>query len=302
MARRIGGSLRLIALAVACSVTSGTAQFLTVCQGSLATIVGTDGDDVIEGTDGRDVIAALEGNDIVFGRKKADIICGGPGDDVLYGNGGPDSIVGNGGADVLLGVGGDDLLKGGRGNDDLDGDRGTDTCIGGDGANNLANCEATEQPTPGPTGQPTSGPTPNPTPGQPGVEVPANFEGVVWLHTNVSGWAVTSPLSVSIGDGLVRLNYDKAEVWPPNGDGLNGNPWIFVYQDNTWYAATWEWLRFGQTAKSMSSVAGDHIKKSPLQDFRPVSGRLYGFMVSGLARDSQRNVHERTPVVMVRWP
>ena len=84
---------------------------------------------------------------------------------------------------------------------------------------------------------------------------------------------------------------------PPNGDGLNGNPWIFVFQDGTWYAATWEWLRFGQTAKSMSSVAGDHIKKAPLQDFHPVSGHVYGFMVSGLARDAAppRSATARTP-------
>ncbi len=32
------------------------------------------------------------------------------------------------------------------------------------------------------------------------------------------------------------------------------------------------------------------------------SGETYGFMVSGLARTGERNVLERTPVVMVRWP
>ena len=65
----------------------------------------------------------------------------------------------------------------------------------------------------------------------------------------------------------------------------------FRQRDGVWYAATWEWLRPGQTSKPTSVVNGAHIKKSPLQDFRPVSGETYGFMVSGLARDnSTRNV------------
>jgi hypothetical protein len=268
----------------------------TLCQGEPATIVGTELDDVLEGTEGPDVIEGAGGHDIIFGRKGSDVICAGAGDDIIYGNSGRDSIKGNGGHDLLLGGAGDDLLRGGKGDDALDGQGGTNLCKGGAGTNSLANCAAA--PPPVPTGQPT----PEPTPSQPGVQVPANFEGVVWLHTDVSSWAVTSPLSVSFGNGLIHLDYDKADVWPPNGEGLNGNPWVFVFQDGTWYAATWEWLRLGQTAKSMSSVAGDHIKKAPLQDFQPVSGQLYGFMVSGLARDAQRNVQERTPVVMVQWP
>ncbi len=182
----------------------------------------------------------------------------------------------------------------------MDGGGGGNICKGGPGNDSQSNCE---EPTPDPTAEPTPGPTPVPTaPADPSAQVPPDFAGVVWLHTDVSDWAVTSPLSVSFGSGLIRLDYDKADVWPEDERGLNGNPWIFVYQDGTWYAATWEWLRGGQTAKNMSSVAGDHIKKAPLQDFSPVSGRLYGFMVSGLARDSTRNVLERTSVEMVRWP
>ena len=286
----------LIALLLGVLLPAPVFAQLTLCQGRPATIVGTELDDVLDGTDEADVIEGAGGHDIIFGRKGADVICAGAGDDVIYGNGGRDSIKGNGGHDLLLGGGGDDFLRGGKGDDVLDGQAGTNLCKGGLGTNSLANCAAAPPPVP------TEPPTPQPTPGEPGVQVPANFEGVVWLHTDVSSWAVTSPLSVSFGNGLIRLDYDKANVWPPNGEGLNGNPWIFVFQDGTWYAATWEWLRFGQTAKSMSSVAGDHIKKAPLQNFHPVSGQVYGFMVSGLARDAQRNVHERTPVVMVQWP
>ncbi len=126
---------------------------------------------------------------------------------------------------------------------------------------------------------------------------------VHWLHANVSGWAQTASLGgVNISGGSITLNYNKSRVWPAV-NGLNANPWIFVNRGGKWYGATWEWLRYGQTTKSVAAVRGDHIKKAPLNNFKPVSGETYGFMVSGLARDkSTRNVSERSNVVMVRWP
>jgi hypothetical protein len=134
-----------------------------------------------------------------------------------------------------------------------------------------------------------------------GMAVPADFSGVVWLHTDVSGWAPTASLSVSFSGDYIHLNYDKAKVWPDSG-GVNANPWVFVWKDGVWYAATWEWLSTGQTSKPKNVVDGAHIKKSELSGWAPVSGGVYGFMVSGLARTSQRNVLERSGVVMVRWP
>lgn len=129
---------------------------------------------------------------------------------------------------------------------------------------------------------------------------------VRWLHTNVSGWPETASLSsVSVGGSSITLNYNKANSWPGvnhAGARVNANPWIFVNQGGTWYGATWEWLRVGQKTKATSSVHGSHIKKSPLTGFSPQSGETYGFMVSGLARDSKRNVKERSNVVMIRWP
>ncbi|MBL8921008.1 MAG: hypothetical protein JNJ54_19255 [Myxococcaceae bacterium] len=150
------------------------------------------------------------------------------------------------------------------------------------------------------TGNPASGCTLAPT------QVPADFAGVVWLHTNASGWARTANLStVQVGASQVCLEYDKASAWPGLnhvGAFVNANPWIFVYRNGRWHAATWEWMRFGQTCKNRSSVHGSHIKRAPLDTFVPVSGETYGFMVTGLARDATRNVQERTQVVMVRWP
>jgi hypothetical protein len=147
-----------------------------------------------------------------------------------------------------------------------------------------------------------SPPPPEPTPLPDPQQVPPDLAGVQWLHTDVSSWEETATLDVSVADGFINLNYDKATVWPAR-NGVNANPWIFVFQDGRWYAATWEWLGFGQTRKPTSTVNGPHIGRAPLQNFNPRSGEWYGFMVSGLARDSTtRNVSERTPVVMLQWP
>ena len=153
-----------------------------------------------------------------------------------------------------------------------------------------------------PPAAPTTAPVaPTAVPAPSGAAVPADFAGVTWLHADVSRWAETARLEVWVADGYLHLEYDKARVWPSR-DGLNANPWIFVFQDGRWYAATFEWLRGGQTSKPVHVVAGDHIKKPPLQSFHPRSGEVYGFMVSGLARDETRNVQERSEVVMLRWP
>ena len=126
-----------------------------------------------------------------------------------------------------------------------------------------------------------------------------------WLHTDVSGWAQTAALSASIGGDTINLSYNQAKVWPAV-DGVNANPWVFVkWTDGQWYAATWEYLRSGQTSKPkavLSGAMGDHIKVAPLSSWRPHSGERIGLMVSGLARSNLRNVKERSNVVMVTWP
>jgi len=154
-------------------------------------------------------------------------------------------------------------------------------------------CKSGTPTTPEPSGTPT---------------FPADFAGVVWLHKNVSGWPQTATLSsVKFNGGNICLNYDKSTVWPgvtiAENTIVNGNPWVFVYQDGTWYAATWEWLRVNQTCKNAKSVAGDHIKKNPLKNWKPVAGETYYFMVSGLARDPNiTNVQQRSNPVKVVWP
>lgn len=157
---------------------------------------------------------------------------------------------------------------------------------------------------------PTNTPTPTPTPTPPDGTTtnagwPAEITGPInWLHTDVSSWPETASMSASVGGSTINFPYSKARVWPAV-DGVNANPWVIVNMNGQWYAATFEWLRFGQTSKPkgvLDGSMGDHIKVSPLNRWRPQSGERFGIMVSGLARTSQRNVKERSNVSMVTWP
>jgi Ca2+-binding RTX toxin-like protein len=99
----------------------------TTCDGQVATIVGTDGADVLTGTPGRDVIAALGGNDTLVGLGGDDRLCGGFGRDRLSGGPGADVLLGGKDwlhvdeegsserlGDLLVGGAGDDRLEPGR--------------------------------------------------------------------------------------------------------------------------------------------------------------------------------------------
>src|SRR5438067_949323 len=81
------------------------------CLGLEATILGTDGNDVIEGTAGDDVIVGFKGNDVINGLEGNDTICGKEGDDVLSGGPGADSFMGGQGDDHVFGDDGDDDLS-----------------------------------------------------------------------------------------------------------------------------------------------------------------------------------------------
>ena len=150
-------------------------------------------------------------------------------------------------------------------------------------------------------------PNPNPDPGTnaPSGGWPSEITGTIkWLHTDVSSWPVTASLTASVGGSTINFPYSKANVWPAV-DGVNANCWVFVKLNGQWYAATFEWLRRGQTAKPkgvLDGSMGDHIKVSPLSSWDPHSGERIGIMVSGLARTQLRSVRERSNVYMVTWP
>lgn len=102
------------------------------CNGKLATLSGTNGNDVIQGTAGNDVIQAFGGNDVILGLAGNDVVCGGVGDDVLQGADG---------VDKLFGDAGNDILQGGDKNDALDGGIGVDICDGGAQTDTATTCE-----------------------------------------------------------------------------------------------------------------------------------------------------------------
>jgi hypothetical protein len=84
---------------------------------TVATHVGTTGDDLINGTPGPDVIVGLGGRDELNGLGGKDRICGGSSKDTLRGAGGKDRLLGQGGKDLLHGGGADDVCSGGKGRD-----------------------------------------------------------------------------------------------------------------------------------------------------------------------------------------
>ena len=135
---------------------------------------------------------------------------------------------------------------------------------------------------------------------------------VVWLHTNVSSWDQTSTVtSTVVGAPPICINHSKAGGWPASGDFtpsgavVEANAWVFANIGGTWYAATWEWFRPGQTCKSLDgSDFRSHVNGSaPLTSWTPKSGETVGLMVSTPARLGPAGpARERSNVVLVTWP
>jgi subtilisin-like proprotein convertase family protein len=87
------------------------------CVGRRATIVGTDGRDVLRGTRRADVIVALGGGDAVRSARGNDTVCAGPGRDRVSGGPGRDRIFGEAAADRMTGGPARDFCHGGPGRD-----------------------------------------------------------------------------------------------------------------------------------------------------------------------------------------
>jgi poly-gamma-glutamate capsule biosynthesis protein CapA/YwtB (metallophosphatase superfamily) len=114
---------------------------VVMCWGRAATIIGTDGPDLLIGTGGDDVIVGRAGGDTIWGHGGNDYICGrdgndyiagGTGDDVISGDDGSDFLHGDTGNDSLWGDDGTNSLEGGAGDDLLNGKAG-DLLVGGAG-------------------------------------------------------------------------------------------------------------------------------------------------------------------------
>ena len=114
-----------------------TAQVRVAVIVADCTVIGTEGDDILNGTAGNDVICGLGGDDTIDGRSGDDRIYGGTGNDTIYGRAGNDIVYGGVGNDFILGHRGDDVIYGSLGNDIIYGGEGDDRIIGGDGADEL---------------------------------------------------------------------------------------------------------------------------------------------------------------------
>jgi Ca2+-binding RTX toxin-like protein len=110
---------------------------IPTCAGLSATIIGTDGDNIMSGTAGPDVIVGLGGNDVIYGLGNNDVICGGSGDDRISGGTGNDRLYGQTGNNVLQGDSGNDILVGGASNDIVNGATGNDILLGDAGNDTL---------------------------------------------------------------------------------------------------------------------------------------------------------------------
>jgi len=153
-------------------------------------------------------------------------------------------------------------------------------------------------PIPAPLPIPDIEPAPTPIP-EPVPTDTFDLNKVKWLHTNVSGWDITTTLTVSVDDNFLHLDY-QGVTWHPVAN-LSGNLWVFLKYQDKWYGATCEWLRHNQSVKQKKCVNGDHIKQTPLQNWAPTRGETLYFMVSGLCRDSKRNVQQRSNLYKVIW-
>ncbi len=137
--RSVATVVVLLAAAIAASVATASQAAVENprCGGRDATIVGSDGNDVLVGTARGDVIWAGPGDDVIESLGGNDVICGGPGDDVAYAGRGNDRVFGGPGDDRLYGNHGDDQIRGGAGEDFIHGGLGIDVLKGGPGGDTV---------------------------------------------------------------------------------------------------------------------------------------------------------------------
>lgn len=129
--------------------------------------------------------------------------------------------------------------------------------------------------------------------------------------SGIESFAVTADMKLFVsnepedvfGEGIY-MESSKRFDWPQQFGCCNANAWGFIKVGEIWYGATWEFLRVGQIRKSAGAFVGPkHLRFPPLQNFRPRRGEIYGFMVSGIARNGAANVNirERSNIQFWRW-
>jgi Ca2+-binding RTX toxin-like protein len=226
----------VVALAPLVVATAASSAAPVTCDGRTATIVGTDGKDVLEGTSGRDVIHALRGFDAIRGRGGNDIICGGSGADTLLGGPGADRLFGARGGyvgdDEGTGTWYGNKLEGGPGRDYLSGgpDHDIDWPDYGSTPDRVSFPDATGPITVRPDG----------TVSGPGIgtdTLAADFELIVGTRYDdtMATVGVRSDLQGGEGADSLRVTKDLVDITLDGGpgddrlDGSLGKKWMVLY-------------------------------------------------------------------------
>lgn len=124
----------------------------------------------------------------------------------------------------------------------------------------------------------------------------------------IASWKETVKLrGVSItgteGDPAGKIKFDwDAPNWPQvdifgEGSLAIGNPVVVVNKGGKWLGASFTWLRPGQKEKNREEIDNPTIKKGPLVGWKPRKGEKVYFLITGLCRESQRSIQERTNMV-----
>ncbi len=112
---------------------------LTAANGIDSTLLGGDGEDVVNGGSGNDTINGGDGTDTLLGGRGDDRIEGGNGDDLIGGGPGNDTLIGGDGKDSLFGNDGDNKVNGEIGDTVLDAGAGTNSLVTIGHTNNASN-------------------------------------------------------------------------------------------------------------------------------------------------------------------
>jgi len=91
-----------------------------------STLVGGDGNDILQRGPQADLIIGAAGDDILYGDRGKDLIFGGSGNDQIFAENGRDNVVGQDGNDFLHGGGAQDAVYGMAGADAVFGDEDLD--------------------------------------------------------------------------------------------------------------------------------------------------------------------------------
>ncbi len=134
---KIVGTFAATSLFASLALTGTAGANTPMCNGQVANVIGSNGNDNLSGTAGDDVFVTYGGNDTINGLSGDDVVCAGGGNDTIYLGGGNDVVFAGGGVDRIFAGDGNDIVYGGGQTDIINGGIGNDTIFGGDGADQI---------------------------------------------------------------------------------------------------------------------------------------------------------------------